>query len=173
MEKPIIRTHFVLGHVGPPFGLKGFVKVKPYSGETSHFFKLTKVILKQEEKEHFRDVAEVIAQGSGLLIRFEGINSSEAAGTLKGAEIISERKFAAPLKNGEYYIEDLKGLEVVNYEGKVLGIIINIIEGGGGHLAEVKLLSGFERLVPFRKEFFGEISIDNGKIELLEQWILE
>ena len=107
-----------------------------------------------------------------MLMRFAGIDSPEAAGVLKGAEIIAGREFAAPLKKGEYYIEDLKGLEVVDIEGTVLGQIKNVLEGGGGYLAELKLLSGKQRLVPFRNEFFGEIS-DEGKIPLLENWILD
>jgi 16S rRNA processing protein RimM len=92
---------------------------------------------------------------------------------LKGAEIIAPRENAAPLKEGEYYVEDLKGIEVIDREGKVMGHIIAVTEGGGGNLAELKLLSGTMRLVPFRKEFFGDINLKKGKIVLLESWILE
>jgi len=106
-------------------------------------------------------------------MRFAGIDSPEAAGSLNGAQIIANRENAAPLKDGEYYIEDLKGLELVTIEGKALGTIINIVEGGGGELAEVKRPSGGIRLVPFRNEFFGDIDMEKGRIVLLEPWILD
>jgi len=170
-EKPIQR--FTLGLVGSPFGLKGFVKVKPFSGETSHLSCLKNVILRQGEKEERRDVAEAVSQGKILLVRFAGIDSPEAAGRLRGAEIIIGREYAAPLRKGEFYVEDLRGLEVVGGEGKVLGHIINVVEGGGGNLAEVKLLSNETRFAPFRKEFFGEVDFKRGRIMLLESWILE
>jgi 16S rRNA processing protein RimM len=70
-------------------------------------------------------------------------------------------------------VEDLKGLEVVDREGKTLGRIVAVNEGGGGNLAEVKLLSGAKHLAPFRKEFFGDVSLKEGKIVLLERWVLE
>jgi len=70
-------------------------------------------------------------------------------------------------------VEDLKGLEVIDREGKALGHIVAIVEGGGGDLAEVKLLSGARRLAPFRKEFFGDVSLEEGKIALLESWVLD
>ena len=70
-------------------------------------------------------------------------------------------------------MEDLKGLEVIDREGKALGHIVAIVEGGGGDLAEVKLLSGARRLAPFRKEFFGDVSLEEGKIALLESWVLD
>ena len=172
-------TRFVLGLVGSPFGLKGFVKVKPFSGETGHLSCLDKVTLRQDGKEEARAVAEIVFRGdsgeggAAMLMRFAGIDSPEAAGKLKGAEIIAGREFAAPLNEGEYYVEDLKGLEVVDGEGVTLGHIADMVEGGGGDLAEVALLSGERRLVPFRKEFFGEMNAKEGRIALLEPWILD
>ena len=167
------RERFTLGLVGAPFGLEGFVKVKPFSGETDHFTRLEKVTLKQKEKEKIWDIAEVTPRGDFLLLRFTGIDSPEAAALLKGAEIIVGREYAAPLKEGEYYVEDLKGLEVIENGGKVLGHITDVVEGGGGQLVEVMLLSGEKRFAPFRNEFFGELSLEGGKIVLLEPWILE
>jgi len=171
MIKP--RTHFTLGLVGAPFGLEGFVKVKTFSGETSHFLQLKKVILRLNGKDEACDVSETLVKGDSLLMRFPGIESPEAAKALIGAEIIVEREFASPLGDGEFYIEDLKGLEVVNNERETLAHISNIVEGGGGLLAELKLDSGELRFVPYRKEFFGEVELNNGKIILLEPWILE
>jgi 16S rRNA processing protein RimM len=101
-----------------------------------------------------------------------GIESPEAAAALNGAEIIAEREFAAPLNAGEFYVEDLKGLEVMNGDD-VLGQICDVVEGGGGFLAEVKLSSGALRFVPYRKEFFGEVNLDLGTISLLEPWVLD
>ena len=106
-------------------------------------------------------------------MRFAGIDSPEAAAGLAGAEIIAGREYAAPLKDGEYYVEDLKRLEVINGEGKVLGHINDVVEGGGGELVEVLLLSGEKRFVPFRKEFFGGLNLEGAKITLLEPWILD
>ena len=167
------KTHFILGLVGAPFGLKGFVKVKPFSGETGHFTRLEEVILRQDEKEETRELAEIICQEDTLLLRFAGIDSPEAASRLKGAEIITARENAAPLREGEYYVEDLRGLEVISLDGKSLGHLTNVFEGGGGNLAEVELLSGEKRLLPFRNEFFGEIDLKRGKIVLLEPLMLE
>jgi 16S rRNA processing protein RimM len=168
--------------VGPPFGLKGFVKVKPFSGETGHFSRLEKVTLKRGEKEKTWNVAEVVlnsvsnpvfSREGSILVRFAGIDSPEEAALLKGAEIIVPRENAAPLKEGEYYVEDLKGLEVVDRKGKGLGYIIAITEGGGGNLAGVKLFSGEELFVPFRNEFFGDVKFKENKIVLLESWVLD
>ena len=161
--------------MGPPFGLEGFVKVKSLSGEIDHFFQLKKVTLRKAGKEQSHEIAEIRGRGDAksLVMRFTGIDSPEEASVLSGSEIIAGRQYAAPLNNDEYYIEDLKGLEVVDENGQTIGRIIDILEGGGGFLAELKLLSGVVRLVPFRREFLGEIDLEKGKTVLLEPWILE
>jgi 16S rRNA processing protein RimM len=106
-------------------------------------------------------------------MKFKGIDSPEAAKLLSGAEIVADRAHAAPLKPGEFYIEDLKGLEVADETGEILGTIADIVEGGGGELAELKLNTGETKLVPFRNEFFGKISLEDNRAILLEKWILE
>jgi len=162
-----------VGIVGSHFGLEGFVKVRPFSGETGHFLRLKKVTLRHGGKEKVWDIAEIAPRGNFLLLRFAGIDSPEAAKLLGGAEIIVSREDAAPLKEGEYYVEDMKGLEVVSAEGKPLGHLIDVLEGGGGQLAEVALPSGEKRFAPYRKEFFGDLNFQEGTIVLLEPWILD
>ena len=153
--------------------MEGFVKVRPFSGEVDHFSRLKSVILSKDGKEKSWDVKEVLLRGNFLLMRFAGIDSPEAARLLNGAEIIVDREYAAPLKEGEYYVEDLKGLEVVTTEGQLLGHISDVLEGGGGQLVELLLPSGEKKLAPFRNEFFGELRLGEGKIVLLEPWVLE
>jgi 16S rRNA processing protein RimM len=159
--------------VGSSFGLKGFVKVKPFSGESDHFTRLKKATLRLDGKEKDWEIAEVIPKEGTLVMRFHGIDTPEAAAALKGAEIVVEREYAAPLQEGEYYVEDLKGLQVMDRNGVKLGHIVNIIEGGGGNLVEIKLHTNEIRLIPFRNEFFGPLDFSTNSVELLETWILE
>jgi 16S rRNA processing protein RimM len=123
-------------------------------------------------------------------MKFVGIDSPETAKALAGAEMLADRSHAAPLKTGEYYIEDLKGLMVLGLAvggqdslpestdapgdapEPVLGYITDIVEGGGGFLAEVRLPDGKLKFVPFRNEFFGDINLEAGTARLLEPWIL-
>ena len=164
---------FVAGIVGAPFGVKGFLKVHPCSGEVEHLLKLKSVIINKDAKERRLSIEESSAAVPVVLMRFSGIDSPEKAKTLTGAHLIVGREDAAPLNNGEFYVEDLKGLTVTAENGEIVGQITGIIEGGGAELAEIKLSNGEKRLVPFRKEFFPEINPQNGKVILQNLWILE
>ncbi|MDR0878642.1 MAG: ribosome maturation factor RimM [Treponema sp.] len=170
-----MTEQFVVALVGAPFGVKGFVKVKPLSGEIDHLLPLKSVLLRQNGKTKDIEIEESAPSFPGLVMKFHGFDSPEAAKALSGAELVTDREHASPLKPGEYYVEDLRGLAVKNGDtGDIIGHITDIIEGGGGDLAEIKLLTGGERkLVPFRSGFFSEIQPEKGNLTLLQPWVLE
>jgi 16S rRNA processing protein RimM len=168
---------FVVGLVGAPFGLKGFVKVKPLSGEIDHLLKLQSAVLRLGGAEKTVAIEESAAALPQVVMKFAGIDSPEAAKTLGGGEIIVRREEASPLGPGEFYVEDLRGLAVVaaaenGGAGETVGRVAGIVEGGGGDLVEIRLLDGELKLVPLRKEFFAPPEPETGRLVLLERWIL-
>ncbi|MFP3090633.1 ribosome maturation factor RimM [Treponema sp. TIM-1] len=164
---------FVVGLVGIPFGLKGFVKVRPLSGESAHIRRLGSVLLRKGLSEQTYEVEETAGSGAVLMMKFRGIDTPEAAKALTGAELVTDRVHAAPLKEGEFYIEDLRGIPVTLQTGETVGEITDVLEGGGGFLVEVRLPAGELRLIPFRNEFFGEVDPEKQRVLLLARWILE
>jgi 16S rRNA processing protein RimM len=168
-----LTERFVAALVGAPFGVKGFVKAKPLSGEVEHLERLETVVLRRLNSEKTFHIEEIRIIGNVLAIKFRGIGTPEAAKTLSGAEILVDRDHAAPLGKDEYYVEDLRGLPVFNARGERLGEIRNVLEGGNGQLIEMRLPGGETRLVPFRNEFFGEVDPEKCRAVLLTEWILE
>jgi len=168
-----VTEKFIIGLAGAPFGVKGFIKIHPLSGETEHLLKLKSAVVSKDGREQTLQIEESAAALPDVVMRFAGIDSPEKAKTLTGAQLIADREQAAPLGKGEFYIEDLKGLPVTAENGETIGNITDIIDGGGGELAEIKLSNGEKRLVPFRKEFFPEISPEKGRVVLQNLWILE
>jgi 16S rRNA processing protein RimM len=158
--------------LGAPFGVKGFIKAYSFSGEYEHLLALKKAVLRAEQGEFSLEIEETAPIFQGMVVKFRGIDSPEDAQPLRGAEIVVSREQAAPLADGEFYIEDLKGVNV-ELDGKVIGEINDLVEGGGGFLVEIQLLNGETRLVPFRDEFFGEIDTVSNRAKLFTGWILE
>ncbi|MDR1251943.1 MAG: ribosome maturation factor RimM [Treponema sp.] len=180
-----MTERFIIGLAGAPFGLKGFVKVRPFSGDIEHLLTLRSLVVRQAGKERALQIEESAPSPPVVLMKFAGIDSPEAAGTLRGAELLVDREQASPLGRDEFYVEDLRGLVVMDEGGEILGHITYIIEGGGGDLVEImlspddghtvegKTTDGELRLVPFRREFFTRISPEEGQVVLINRWILE
>jgi 16S rRNA processing protein RimM len=168
-----LTERFVAALVGAPFGVKGFVRAKPLSGELEHLERLEAVVLRRLDGEKTFYIEETRIIGNALAIKFRGIETPEAAKALSGAELLVGRDQAAPLGKDEYYVEDLRGLLVQSVRGEILGEIRDVLEGGNGQLLELRLLGGGTRLVPFRNEFFGEVDPEKRRAVLLNEWILE
>ena len=168
-----MKEQFIIGKIGAAHGVHGFLKVHSFSGELDHMLSLSEVTVRQGNKERHLKIEESKAFPPAVLMRFSGFNNPQEAKTLTGAELLVNRSQASPLYEGEFYVEDLKGLVVLAEEGESLGIITDIVEGGGSDLAELKLNDGKIRLVPFMQEFIGEINQDKGFVVLKNLWILE
>jgi 16S rRNA processing protein RimM len=169
-----MTERFVVGVLGAPFGVRGQLKLRLPSGEAGHLRSLTEATLRLDGKERKLKVEAVTGAAANCLVKFVGYDSPEAAQALVGAEILADRAKAAPLKRGEYYIEDLRGLAVkLAGRSEAIGSIRDVMEGGGGQMIEIALVSGAVRLVPFRSEFFGAVDPAAGFAELLVDWILE
>lgn len=167
-----MTDRFVAATVGAPHGLRGHVKVHSLSGETDHLLALSEVTLRKDGGERVLPVDETTTMGGILVMKFRGYDSPEAARVLSGSELMVSRSGAAPLDEGEWYVEDLKGLAVVS-GGARIAKVVDVIEGGGGQLLELCLEGGGRRLVPFRSEFVGKVDTAAGVLELLAPWVLE
>jgi 16S rRNA processing protein RimM len=173
----------VTGIVRSSHGLDGFVKVESSSGEIAHFADLAEVDLRfggeNGTVKHY-SIDSVEGSVSCLLIKFRGIDTSEQAKALAGAELLVPRDKACPLEKDEFYVKDLCQCVLV-YQGSVVGSITGVMEGGAGDLLEVTPTEGSvfgeagpkTRLVPFRKEFVGKVDMKAKTVELMHRWILE
>ncbi|GHV22386.1 hypothetical protein FACS189494_09150 [Spirochaetia bacterium] len=173
MTDDIKNGWFVSATIGQPFALEGFLKIHSISGEVNHLLKLQSVVLRKDKLQVTYQIERIYESGSNLLVKFTNIDTPEDAKKLSGSEVLVKKSEAAPLKEYEFYIEELKGLHLINKNDEFIGVITDVTEGGGGNLIEIKLADGELRLIPFCGEFIGEVSVEKGKAELLNEWILE
>ena len=160
------------GIVRAPHGVKGFVKVKPYSDDFQHFFSLKEVTLQREGKSRKVEIEQVQNHSGELLVKFKGIDSPEDARFISGWDILVPRQQASKLGKGEVYIADLPGMKLV-YENEEVGEVVSTIEGAQALLLEVLALDGKKYLVPYMKGIFvSDVDLENGTIKLLKKELL-
>ncbi len=164
-------NEIAIGKIRTSHGVKGFLKVLSFSGQTEHFLKLKEFVLKKNGHTKTFNVESIKASGSTVFVKLKGIESPEVGKTYSGWEIWTDRKSAAPLEADEYYLTDLNGCDIVN-SGKVLGTIIGISENRVNDLLEVKTEKG-TYIVPFKDEYIGDVDIESRRIELKADWLLQ
>lgn len=99
MEK---MEKILIGKVTSAVGLKGEVKVYNYSDSTDAYENAPTLILGDE----MRALESLRMQKNMLVIRFEGIDTREAAEKLRGTEVFMREEDLPPLPEGEFYVRD-------------------------------------------------------------------
>lgn len=145
-----------VGFVRGSHGLTGEVRVESASGRYEHIAALKEVTLVQKGISAKYAVENARVAGNALYVKFAGVDSPEAAKKLNGAALQTSRENACPLKEGEWYVEDLKQCSLVYFgeenglgndvaptddirSRSVVGSITDVLEGGAGELLEVLL----------------------------------
>ncbi len=66
------------------------------------------------------------------------------------------------MKKGEYYWEDLIGLEVINQDKVVLGRVSNLVDTGSNNVLVIN--GSKEHWVPYIDPFLVSVDVDNQQI---------
>ena len=155
-----MQERFEIGQIVNTFGIKGFVKVKPWVDDIERFDDLKKIYVKIKNMPKEYEIEEVKYHKNMVLIKFKGIETVEQAEMLRNCYLEIDRKDAVPLEEGTYYIADLLELPVYTDEGEQLGILEDIYNTGGKDIYVVKNELGKTFLLPGIPEVIKEVKLD-------------
>ncbi len=153
------------GQIVNTFGIKGMVKVKPFTENTKkRFDNLKKVYIKNKNEKKEYEIEEVKYHKEMVLIKFKGIENPEQANILRNSYLVIDRENEKPLEEGTYYIVDMIGLEVYTEEGKKIGILDDIFNSGSSDIYVVKDELGKQILLPAIEEVIKKIDMKERKM---------
>ena len=153
-----------VGVITSPHGIAGEVNVYPTTDDPARFKYLKKVYI-DNIKELIPSNIESVKFFKGMVIlKLDTVKDRNAAELLRKRDLLIDREDAVPLEEGEFFICDLVGLEVVTDEGEHLGVLEDILQTGANDVYSVKMEDGKELLIPVTDECVKSIEPENGKI---------
>jgi 16S rRNA processing protein RimM len=153
----IVRTH----------GVRGALKIFPY-GETLAATSPGETLLLQAAEqggESELTVAELRPQAKLWIGRFKEVPTVDDALRVCGSELFIPEDRLPPLEEGEFYHFQLIGLTAETEEGRVLGVVREIMETGGNDVYVLEGEGG-ELLVPAIEEVVLRIDLDRKRMVL-------
>ena len=133
-----MQEYFEVGQIVNTFGIKGFLKVKPFTDEITRFEELKNVYIVNKNKMQKVEIEDVNYQKGMVLLKLKGIDNLTEAEKYKGLYLKIDRKNAKKLEEGTYFIADLLGLEVYTDEGLLLGKVDDIFNTGANDVYVIK-----------------------------------
>ena len=148
-----------IGKIVNTFGIKGEVKVYPYTDDINQFKKIKKVYINNEEKE----IESVKFHKNNVILKIKGIDNMTEAENLRNT-VIEANRSNKKLPENTYYIADLIDLDVYTDENNFLGKVKDIYNTGANDIYSIETPEGKEILLPAIKDVIKQIDIQNKKI---------
>ena len=138
-----------VGHILGAWGVKGWIKVQPFSLDPQALFSTKRWFLQAPEAAAAPLVSALAAHpllkvtqarehGEVVVATVQDLQGRDAAQALRGARVFVSRASFPAAGEGEYYWVDLIGLTVVNLQGVVLGDVVGLIETGAHDVLRVR-----------------------------------
>ena len=158
------QEFFEIGQTVNTFGIKGWVKVNPFTDDLERFQELNSVLVVKNKELINMEIEEVKFHKNVVLIKFKGIEDINMAEKYKGCYIKIKREDARKLPKDTYFIADLIGMKVYDDEGNLLGTLEDIYNNKIHDIYVVKNDLGKQILLPSTKEVIKEIDIEKDMI---------
>ena len=172
-----------VGIVVDAWGLKGWIKVKPFASDPQALFSSRRWFLKPSDKTGVLRPASVVKplppllritqvkeHGEVVVALAQEVPDRDAAEALRGARVFIGRSSFPTAGADEYYWIDLIGLNVVNRQGEQLGTVAGLIDTGPHSVLRVApegvVDEAGERLIPFVAAYIDTVSVERRLISV-------
>ncbi len=152
-----------IGKIVTTRGLKGELKVLPYTNIYNMFDELENIYINGEcyTVEYVKHIKNCVA------VKLEGINSPEDAAKYIHKTVSINNEDLMPLEEDEYYIGDLRGISVINYDTEeTVGTLKDVLLTGGNDVLDIEATDGKQILVPMVHEFVKRVDLENRHIKI-------
>lgn len=157
----------LIGKIVNIHGIKGEVKVYPYTDDMENLTKLKSVYFDKAMTKKYK-VKLCRIQKNMLIVKLEGINSVEEAEKLRDTDIYIPKEEIE--EEDTFYIEDLIGMDVLEENENKIGVITYVFNTGANDVYEVETLDKQRIYLPAIKQVIKSVDVKNKKmyVEIME-----
>ncbi|PYG87082.1 16S rRNA processing protein RimM [Ruminiclostridium sufflavum DSM 19573] len=159
--------YLIVGQLINTHGVKGELKAVSMTDDSHRFLDLKWVFIDKNGKLEKYNISGVKFFKQFVILKFEGVDSIDAAEKLKNLYMKVDRANAVRLPKGSFFIADIMGLQVYDENNSLLGQLKDVIHTGSNDVYVVKNEEGKELLIPALKSVVMEISPENGRISVI------
>lgn len=153
-----------IGQIVNTYGIKGFVKVVPFTDNINRFEDLKSVYVETKNDLEIYQIEDVKYSKNTVLLKFKGIDDINQAEKYRNCYLKIDRKDAVELPEDTYFIVDLLDMQVYTDENLPLGKIIDVYPTGSNDIYVVKNDEGKQILLPAIGQVVKEVDIQNKKM---------
>ena len=154
-----------MGRIVGPFGVQGWIKVKPFTEKPGGLAEFSRWLVASAEGWREIAVEDFELHSKGPVAKLAGCDDREAAEAMRNRDVAVRRESLGKAEDGTLYWVDLVGLEVVNEDGLALGKVEGLFETGETSVLVVQQgHMGKQRMIPFVAQYVKSVDRNAGRI---------
>lgn len=153
-----------IGVITTTHGIRGEVKVFPTTDDPRRFDDCDEVILVTKKEQIPLHVERVKYFKNLVILKFKEFNDINEVETFRKCDIMVTRENAVPLEEGEFFICDIIGAEVVEEDGTRIGIVKDVMDTAANQVFVIRSDEGKELLFPSIPECIKKVDTENMQV---------
>lgn len=156
-----MEEYFEIGQIVNTSGLKGILKIKPFTDDIKKFSNLKTIYIKTKSGLTEFKIEQVRYVKNMVMLKVAGIDTVEEAEKYRNLYIKILRDQEEELEEGSYYVVDILGCKVNTDANQELGKIVDVFQTGSNDVYVVKDEQGKQILLPAIKQVIKNVDIKN------------
>ena len=156
-----MEEYFEIGQIVNTSGLKGILKIKPFTDDIKKFSNLKTIYIKTKSGLTEFKIEQVRYVKNMVMLKLSGIDTVEEAEKYRNLYIKILRDQEEELEEGSYYVVDILGCKVNTDANQELGKIVDVFQTGSNDVYVVKDEQGKQILLPAIKQVIKNVDIKN------------
>lgn len=156
-----MEEYFEIGQIVNTSGLKGILKIKPFTDDIKKFSNLKTIYIKTKSGLTEFKIEQVRYVKNMVMLKLAGIDTVEEAEKYRNLYIKILRNQEEELEEGSYYVVDILGCKVNTDANQELGKIVDVFQTGSNDVYVVKDEQGKQILLPAIKQVIKNVDIKN------------
>ncbi len=164
-QNPINTDFVAVARIVKARGLRGELVADVLTDFPERFEDLEKVTAIKDNTHEELKIEKFWFQKDRIILKFEKVDSVEAAEALRDFEICIPESEAVELEENEYFDWELEDCEVVTVDGECIGKVHEVMRTTG---TELLIVRGQEKefLIPFAETICTEVDVENKLIRV-------
>ena len=156
-----MEEYFEIGQIVNTSGLKGILKIKPFTDDIKKYSNLKTIYIKTKSGLTEFKIEQVRYVKNMVMLKLAGIDTVEEAEKYRNLYIKILRDQEEELEEGSYYVVDILGCKVNTDANQELGKIVDVFQTGSNDVYVVKDEQGKQILLPAIKQVIKNVDIKN------------
>ena len=156
------NEYLCIGRIVGSRGVNGELKIDPWCDSPEDFFEIKTFFTNVTGSP--LDIENLRVHKNQVLMKLKGMDNRTSAESLRGKFVYAFKK-DIPLGEGRYFIEDLKGCQVLDAKSKIIyGTLKDVLNTGASDIYSIVDSQNKEYLVPVIDGTIDKIDLENEQI---------